>query len=392
MFAWLQRYQPVSITNAVTHALEWLSAGFQDVPLPNPHFMRTDPDKSVAIYCTHGTADRVSAFRRIANRIMSMLPYTVSAIHLISFDERFQGLGIDDFAEQLLKKILENGDKRIILWGHSRGGLVNAYLTEYLAEKAGIEVVAEFAIGTPFRGSSLAIYPLTLLSKSIAQMECGSSFLIKLVDKIHQSKVKRFYYAAEKDDLVKSEATSIDQPATLLDRHGHLSIMSSHRLVQDISYEINRLCLPESKPLADAKDEEEYQFVGDNSTLELADAYYEVDIQVEELKKRSHLKDPSQKIKILTKLRSMLGDMIDNGRGVTYPNETTVGKFIQAFLQDETINDGIKPITCLTESLNFSLFAPSSSQSFIDELVQNYIAVPLQKPAATCHPSPTPVR
>jgi pimeloyl-ACP methyl ester carboxylesterase len=387
MWAWLQRNQPVSITNAVTYVGEWLCSGFSDVPLPNPHFLSVNPNDNIAIYCTHGTGDRVSAFRRFANRIMSTLPHNISAIHMTSFDERFQGKGIDDFAEQLLQKIIQNKDKRIVLWGHSRGGLVNTYLTENLAEKAGIEVVAEFAIGTPFRGSHLAVYPLTLISRSIEQMSSGSSFLILLTDKIRQSKVKRFYYAAENDGLVKLDATSIDKASTLLDRHGHLSIMSSHRLVKDVSLEINRLCQTEFKPLSDAKDEDEYIVVGDDSALEIDDAYYDVDLQIEELKNRTHLKDPSQKIQVLTKLRTALGDMIDNGRGIAYPTATSVGQFIHAFLQDETINDGVKPITCLTEPLNFSLFAQPNSQQLLEQLVQKYNAIPLRKNEVVCSQS-----
>lgn len=252
----------------------------------NPRFTapESNPElsKGVAIYCVHGTADKSSSFSLIANRILSSLPSLISSVHLVAFGRRVLGESVENFAEQLKKQILANGDKHVILMGHSRGGLVVAYMAEYLAKEAGIQVEAVVGISSPFEGSPLVTWPLTEFSSSVKEMKVESSFLKALSEKIDHSAAKYFYFASDNDPIVPVHSSFRGQhryrsmiddkggqvnivppmepgmcddsrPALVkLDFHDHLSIMSSHRLVHYlqgfIDDVVNRL-LPGHKKL-----------------------------------------------------------------------------------------------------------------------------------------------
>jgi predicted alpha/beta hydrolase family esterase len=236
--------QPISTTGMFAHTYYWLTSPSGDQAYQNPS-SNTDQKKDfeTAVYFIHGTADQPAAFKRIAKRmIRAGLPNEISSLNLIAFDQRYKGKNIEFFAEELGKKIVGNKHQRVILVAHSRGGLVAAYFAEYLAKVLGIEVICIVTIGTPFNGSYLAMKPLSLFSDSVKEMEIGSEFLEKLKKKIVESPASKYYFViATEDAVVPGKAGSIEdyvknnQNSLIeLDRHGHLSIMSSHRLVARI--------------------------------------------------------------------------------------------------------------------------------------------------------------
>lgn len=243
MFEWIvdfiKKNQPVSFTGMFAHTYYWITSSSGDYICPNPAFKLTDTD-AVGIYCVHGTFDQSQSFSRITERLLQRgLPEHISSVHLVAFNGRYQGNGVEHFAEQLLAKIKENGHKKVVLLGHSRGGLVNAFFAEYLAEKHNIAVDIIISLGTPFYGSYLALRPLSLFSTSVRQMELGSVFLQTLTKKIIESR-KQYYFFVAGDDYVVSAGCShipdyvCKNPAALitLGRHGHLSMVSSHELVE----------------------------------------------------------------------------------------------------------------------------------------------------------------
>lgn len=239
----IKENQPASYTGMLTHTFCWVSSRAGNYHYNNPHATPSETDDRIDIYCVHGTADRPQAFARIAERLLAKgLPASIHSITLVSFDGRYQGKGIEFFAQQLMDKIRTDGAKRVILIGHSRGGLVNAYAAEYLAAQAGISVVSLFSLGTPFQGSTLAIAPTSWFSESVKQMEPDSPFLAKLREKILASS-SLYYFIVGKDDYIVGSGRShipeyvASKPDSLIELetiHGHLSMMSSQKLIGQI--------------------------------------------------------------------------------------------------------------------------------------------------------------
>jgi predicted alpha/beta hydrolase family esterase len=237
--------QPISTTGMIAHTYSWLTSPSKSQSYSNPSFKNEQNQESkTAVYFIHGTADRAGAFKRIAKRLIKAgLPEEICSLILLAFDQRYQGNSIEFFAEQLRDKIKANNHQRVILIAHSRGGLVAAYFAEFLAKLAGIEVVLIFTIGTPFNGSYLAIKPLSLFSDSVQEMEIDSEFLTKLKKKIDENQAKNYhFFIATEDAIVPGESGYIKEyiakypeSLSILDRHGHLSVMSSHRLVSHIT-------------------------------------------------------------------------------------------------------------------------------------------------------------
>lgn len=234
--------QPVSYTGVLTHTFYWLTSPANDLVYKNPNYKPVEGRDGVAIYCVHGTADRPAAFTRIAERLIEQgLPEEVESIHLVSFEGRGQGLSINDFSSQLIKKVKINKHKRVMFMGHSRGGLVVTKAAEDLAEEGDIEPLLCIGICAPYSGSYLALPPLSWFSSSVSEMELDSPFLEELNKKLLTSKIPHHFVEALEDGIVPLEygyakAYLKEHPNALsrYARHGHLSIMSSHDLVKDM--------------------------------------------------------------------------------------------------------------------------------------------------------------
>ncbi|HAT8180063.1 TPA: alpha/beta hydrolase [Legionella pneumophila] len=238
--------QPISTTGIFAHTYYWLASPSDDQTYRNPNYKTEQKDnKGTAIYFIHGTADQPAAFKRVAERLIRAgLSDEICSLNLIAFDQRYQGKSIKFFAEQLKNKIKTNHHQRIILMAHSRGGLVASYFAEFLAKEASIEVPLIITVGTPFNGSYLAVKPLSWFSDSVREMEIDSEFLLQLKEKIVEHAISTYhFFIAKEDAIVPGESGYIKEyvdkyPDSLhiLDRHGHLSIMSSHRLVSDVAH------------------------------------------------------------------------------------------------------------------------------------------------------------
>ena len=231
------RDNTISVTGAVLHCTNWFTAGST---IQNPKY---DPDteEPVSIYCVHGTADSAGAFTKVANRLLGDLPANVKCIHLLDFDNRFHNNSNEAYANQLKEKIMTNGDKKVILMGHSRGAVIATLFSVRLAEKHQIEVVAPvICIAGPFKGSYAAVWPLTWLSTSVEQMKRDCEFLQELSKDMQASSVRFHFFGATQDRIVLSGTwfpyyvEANDPVCTLFDRHGHLGVLSSHRMVAKI--------------------------------------------------------------------------------------------------------------------------------------------------------------
>ncbi|ASQ46935.1 Alpha/beta hydrolase family protein [Legionella clemsonensis] len=283
---WFQDIQPVSTTGTVSHTYYWLKTLMSgDIVYYNPNFKIPDTAepslrKGIAIYCVHGTADQPGSFSRIVERLIEKgLPDYVSTIHLVSFEHRYAGKGIKYFARELIKKIGANEHEQVILMGHSRGGLVISRAAEYLAARSGITVHALFSICAPYKGSDWAMKPLSLFSISVAQMEVKAELLEQLNKAVSDSKHDYHFIGAAEDAIVAPSASYVDDyvkthPGSrlILDRHGHLSIMSSRRLVTYIHQkliEIDHQLFPKVQ-----KENKEYEEDDSLSESSYTNSYY----------------------------------------------------------------------------------------------------------------------
>jgi pimeloyl-ACP methyl ester carboxylesterase len=384
----------VSTEHAIYHSLKWLRTKLQDISYKNLNFQPPIIDnvvekEGIGIYCVHGTADNMAAFEDTTHYLLDQgLPGAVSSIQLVAFENRARGVGIEEFAKQLLDKILANGHKTVILAGHSRGGLVNAYLYEYLARAAGIKVLFSFSIATPYGGSNLALPPLSWVSKSVQEMQKNSEFLKDL----HKQHDKSHHYvcaAGDSDYIVRvNEANFNDKPPVVFYNQGHLSLMHDQRMLRllrnTIREEVNKLvpCKIQSSP-AELKEEEEYSKIELEPIPELWDIYFEISMYLEDFKRRIHINNTDEKILLFEKLQQMVQTMLGGKQISNFDNTKTFGEFLDAFLNDKSKPEKI-PDTMIDQHLNspFSrLFSSKEthSRAFINRLKTIYsnVALPL---------------
>jgi hypothetical protein len=355
--------QPIHITGALRHCYLWVTSSGGHEVLDNPAYRASidSADEPTAIICVHGTADRSSAFKLVAERLINQLPDTISSIHLAAFDERGKGKEIEEFSRQLLTTIQNLGIKKVILMGHSRGGLVCAYFAEYLAESAGIHVMSVFGLASPFGGSDKATWPLTWFSTSVAQMAEQSDFLVKLCQKMTQSTIPYYYFAAEKDELVPLSSTYIaggENQLIILRRHGHLSMMSSWKLVEHLRKRI----------------------AGEDCSLSLVTVQSDLGIYIEDFKETFHLFSGDFKEKILTMLSGFFDDIAHDRDDGRYPHAQTISEYILAFLADKTLlQGGGSVMEAVNSPLNtFLQWSNTSTADFLIGLSVRYkdIALP----------------
>ncbi len=142
-------------------------------------------------------------------------------------------------AESLKGKIQEilqqTGKKQVILVGHSMGGLVCSYYSEYFAEPD--EIARVIALGTPFQGSRLCAL---VMGENATEMSPDSSFLSQLLKRIEHSSIPYYLIASKMDNkIIPWEAALIlDEPAhntLILENHGHLELLISRQTIEQVS-------------------------------------------------------------------------------------------------------------------------------------------------------------
>jgi len=377
----------VSIRGAILHSVvSWPQGRSEDTVLLNSFFDPTSPI-AYSIYCIHGTGDRSFAFNTLSRQMLAdqgdasnLLPKSIEKIYLLAFDGRYHGYSIEYFATQLKYKIKRNRDEHVILAGHSRGGDIAAYFTQFMAEEIGVTVHGVIPICAPLHGTPLAIAPLTFFSTSVAQMRTDSDFLIKLRESITRSESSRkkyYFFGVENDAVVPTENSIMkqnDSAIFLLPHHGHLSILQSPELAVYVSD-----CL--------------HQIVGRQveNNLEknpIESICLEIETELFALNNRNHFWGTEGKLKILTDLKDYLWEMRHGNRGPYFPEAQTIGEFIHMYLSTYDEQTGSLLIDILKQQLNPSIQSyffsetpttPAKSSTFIENLMKFYKTTPLPK-------------
>jgi len=127
---------------------------------------------------------------------------------------------------------------QVILIGHSMGGLVCSYFSEYLANPNEIAMV--IALGSPFQGTKLTALGYGL---NVKEMSPNSSFLSELNTRIHQSTIPYYSIASKIDNMIipwqSALLSDVDgntlENTMVLEDHGHLRLLISKPVLEQIT-------------------------------------------------------------------------------------------------------------------------------------------------------------
>lgn len=155
---------------------------------------------------------------------INLLPNTKSiAQHAVDVEKKIQKI----------KNI--TGVDKIILIGHSRGGLVASYYTEHLAPAE--TVMSVVSIGTPFSGTKLSAFGL---SENVKEMTPNAPILAQLKENIQHSKVPYYQIASKLDNMIIPWHSACpwqfrtSQNTLVLEHTGHLGLLLSPRVISQV--------------------------------------------------------------------------------------------------------------------------------------------------------------
>lgn len=148
-------------------------------------------------------------------------------------------ISISKLAEQVQNQIniiqAETGAKKVILVGHSTGGLVCSYFCEFLAKPN--QVAKLIVLGTPFKGT---IPAALAYGKPAQEMAPNSTFLSQLTKKMQQSSVPYFLVASKIDSMVVPWESATPEAGALqtvhLEDYGHLKLLISPAVIEQLAH------------------------------------------------------------------------------------------------------------------------------------------------------------
>ena len=138
--------------------------------------------------------------------------------------------------KKIIQQIKEDtGQDKIILIGHSRGGLVASFYAERLATPN--TVVAVINIATPFSGTQTAVLGII---NNVKELAPNAPFLTELKEKIQHSKISYYYICSKLDNLVIPWYSACpwqlrtSSNTFILDDYGHLGLLLSSRVINQV--------------------------------------------------------------------------------------------------------------------------------------------------------------
>lgn len=151
--------------------------------------------------------------------------------------------GIDVLAKNLKKRVdeilRETKSKKIILIGHSMGGLVSTYYTENLSKDT---VKSVITISSPYFGTKLSVL---VKGKNAEQMGINSRFLSNLRKKLQNSKVKYYHTSTVFDNVIIPWQSAIPnfkkRNYKIINFYGHQSFLYSPQLLNTVNNWLNKI-------------------------------------------------------------------------------------------------------------------------------------------------------
>ncbi len=193
-------------------------------------------NEGIPILLVHGYLQNQTDWLWFKYRLQSHR--TIGPIY--SFNLRAPFDSIAKYAEKLKDEIAdikaETKQDNIILIGHSMGGLVCSYYSEFIAKPG--EVAKVITLGSPFQGTRLAALGY---GENVKEMSPHSSFLKDLTHRIQYSSIAYHYVASQIDNMIVPWQAAI--PAhnrhsanqLILEDHGHLRLLISPQVVRQVA-------------------------------------------------------------------------------------------------------------------------------------------------------------
>ncbi len=186
--------------------------------------------RKTPILLVHGYANSSAIW---IYQLLSLKKRGLGPIYTINLGYPFSS--IEKYSEKLKKKIEEIGSDKIILIGHSMGGLVASYCALNLKPK--VKVTDIITIGSPLHGTKVAILGP---GKCAKEMRYQSEFTRDLVNKIKANKSIRFFCIGSKvDHVVVPNASSLlgdrSEDEYLLDDIDHVSMVFQSKISNKIA-------------------------------------------------------------------------------------------------------------------------------------------------------------
>ena len=213
-------------------------------------------NEPVSIYIIHGTADNPTSCMPLKDDLFKTgLDANIATVRIPDLSLK-RNSGIQFYAEDLARIIKKNNDKKVIIIGHSRGGLIASYYTENYAKRDRVKVLLTVPVCSPFRGTVISSFASFFFSSdndtSLRQMRPNTSFLTNLSKSITDNGVVNYhFFTAENDWIVPYEdecipfglnPDQIEQCVTKLDKsHGHLSAMHSPEMLEKLQKRISKV-------------------------------------------------------------------------------------------------------------------------------------------------------
>lgn len=139
----------------------------------------------------------------------------------------------DEVAEKVDRICKEHGTDKIILVGHSKGGLVISHYTTALAQKRNVNVTAVITIGSPLQGTPVAHVGI---GHDAGQMKPDSHFIQELTGlRTNYNGNTRFYHIASRTDEIVPFHSALPENADekrqlVLNDAGHLGLVFDSRV------------------------------------------------------------------------------------------------------------------------------------------------------------------
>lgn len=187
----------------------------------------------VAILLIHGYARNQSDWLWFRKQIAD-LDYPIYTVNLAPALATIPQITNDSLVNKIAMIRQQTDCKKIILIGHSMGGLVSSYYSEYLDTDNLITSV--ITIATPYHGTRLSI---TAVGENAKQMLPYATFTAELREKIAKSHKIYYQVATHFDNIIVPWQSSL-LPETaqtqqlVMSQESHLSLLHSKEVVQQV--------------------------------------------------------------------------------------------------------------------------------------------------------------
>lgn len=217
------------------NALVLLMLPFANLPYRNTN-INENPDHATPILLIHGYLHNQTDWFWFRTKLIQ--DHKLGPVYSLNLPEPLGS--IITMAEALRHKIeeikQETGQSRVILIGHSMGGLVASYYSEYLANEG--EIAKLITLGSPFQGTKLSVFGR---GENITQMLPNSLFLEELHTRMQNTRTSYFFVASKIDNVVIPWQSSLPPhiaiPNTnimILEDHGHNRLLISNQVIQKV--------------------------------------------------------------------------------------------------------------------------------------------------------------